>query len=294
MVSYRQWGRWSKREVVFVLRDNIHTLGDLAFSVRPTSRSREITRRIAYRVGPLRPDRRKELRSRIAFYAQFITTDDLCFDVGANIGNRVAAFHALGAEVVAVEPQVTCVAELARRYGWSSRVAILPVGLADKEGTQTLRIASFDQISSMSDEWLDAVRSTRRFGAESWSSERETRVTTLDRLVKAFGVPHFCKIDVEGFELKVLQGLSVAVPALSFEFTPECIGMARGCVEHLSTLARYEYNYSIGESMRLALPTWVGHDEIGWMLSALPGVPPLFGDVYARRREAGDSPECLA
>jgi FkbM family methyltransferase len=281
-------------EAVFMFPDNAHALGDLAVSAPVASRSREMARRIACHVGPLRLGRRKGHQDRIAFYAQFITAGDLCFDVGANVGNRIAAFHALGAQVVAVEPQDSCLSELARRYGWSSRIAILPVGLADREGTQTLRIASFDQISSMSAEWLDAVRSTGRFGAESWPSDRQVRVTTLDKLIDAFGLPRFCKIDVEGFELKVLQGLSVAVPALSFEFTPECIGIARGCIERLSQLAEYEYNYSIGESMRFALPAWVGPDGIGRMLSAFPGVPPLFGDVYGRRRGTGGGRDSAA
>jgi FkbM family methyltransferase len=274
-----------------VLQDSAGALGDLVVSVPPVSRSRETARRIACQVGPLRPGRRKGHKGWVAFYAKFITAGDLCFDIGANVGKRVAAFHALGADVVAVEPQDSCLSELVRLYGWSSRIAILPVGLADREGTQTLRLASFDQISSMSDEWLDAVRSTGRFGAESWPGRREIRVTTLDKLIEAFGVPRFCKIDVEGFELNVLHGLSVAVSALSFEFTPECMSIARCCIDYLSQLAEYEYNYSIGESMRFVLPTWVQRDGIERALSAIPGAPPLFGDVYARRQAMGDSRE---
>jgi FkbM family methyltransferase len=45
-------------------------------------------------------------------------------------------------------------------------------------------------------------------------------MTTLDELIGKHGVPVFIKIDVEGFEEAVLQGLSQPVRALSFEFTP--------------------------------------------------------------------------
>src|SRR5262245_55918355 len=43
-----------------------------------------------------------------AFYSSFLAPGDLCFDVGANIGNRVKIFLAIGARVVAVEPQREC------------------------------------------------------------------------------------------------------------------------------------------------------------------------------------------
>lgn len=39
------------------------------------------------------------------FYGQFVRPGDLCFDVGAHAGNRVRAWRALGARVLAIEPQ---------------------------------------------------------------------------------------------------------------------------------------------------------------------------------------------
>ena len=37
---------------------------------------------------------------------------------------------------------------------------------------------------------------------------------------KEFGKPAFCKIDVEGYEYKVIKGLSEPLNTVSFEFTP--------------------------------------------------------------------------
>ncbi len=39
------------------------------------------------------------------FYKEFLGPGDLGFDIGAHAGNRVRAWRALGARVVAVEPQ---------------------------------------------------------------------------------------------------------------------------------------------------------------------------------------------
>ena len=56
------------------------------------------------------------------FYAPFIRPGDLCFDVGAHVGNRVAAWRRLGARVVAVEPQAHLHGWLRRLYGRSPDV----------------------------------------------------------------------------------------------------------------------------------------------------------------------------
>ncbi|MEN8172361.1 MAG: hypothetical protein ABFS03_05715, partial [Chloroflexota bacterium] len=45
----------------------------------------------------------------LGFYSQFIASNDLCFDVGANRGSRTKIFRQLGTRVVAVEPQAACV-----------------------------------------------------------------------------------------------------------------------------------------------------------------------------------------
>ena len=45
-------------------------------------------------------------------YGQFVRPGDLVFDVGAHVGDRIAAFRRLGARVVAVEPQPALVRTL--------------------------------------------------------------------------------------------------------------------------------------------------------------------------------------
>jgi hypothetical protein len=53
----------------------------------------------------------------VDFYGKFVKADDLCFDVGANIGNRVGPLLRLGAKVVAVEPQKKYHRMLKYKYG---------------------------------------------------------------------------------------------------------------------------------------------------------------------------------
>ncbi|UCF00102.1 MAG: hypothetical protein JSV82_03285, partial [Planctomycetota bacterium] len=52
----------------------------------------------------LKGKEREQLAKELDFYSQLIKRDDLCFDIGANIGDKTNVFVHLGAVVVAVEP----------------------------------------------------------------------------------------------------------------------------------------------------------------------------------------------
>ena len=68
----------------------------------------------------------KYLPLRVNFYKKFINPNDLVFDVGANVGNRVGAFLKCHAKVVAVEPQPYCVKILREKF--DDKITIEPVG----------------------------------------------------------------------------------------------------------------------------------------------------------------------
>jgi hypothetical protein len=105
--------------------------------------------------------------------------------------------------------------------------------------------------------------------------------TTLDQLIERYGLPSFCKLDVEGSEAEALQGLSVALPGLSFEFVPAAVELALGCLDRLASLGRYEFNYTMGESTRWRSPAWLGVKGMAARLAGLP-VDSRSGDIYAR------------
>jgi len=225
------------------------------------------------------PFRRRRLSQ---FYARFIRPGDLCFDIGAHVGSRLGAWLPLGARIVAVEPQPDCMALLRRWYGNRPDIILVEQAVGAAPGVAELLVsARTPTVTTLSPDWIEAVRRERGFATVRWDQRLPVPVTTLDELISRHGLPAFCKIDVEGYELEVLQGLSQALPALSFEYLAAALAVARAGIDRLEALGRYEYNWSPGERRRLQSPNWLSAYQ---MLAALPAAARqgASGDIYAR------------
>jgi FkbM family methyltransferase len=228
-----------------------------------------------------RPGRQRGLRR---LYAPFAGPGDLVFDVGAHLGDRSAAFAALGARVVALEPNPDLVPWLHRMVGGRDRVTIQPEAVGRKPGTARIALSdAYPTLSTLAEEWRGSIADRNRsFQGVRWEREVEVPVTTLDALIEQHGEPRFCKIDVEGFEAEVLAGLSCPVDALSIEFVRGGLEIAAACVDRLQSLAPYRFNAIAGEGRRFELAEWVGATEIlKWIQAGAAGVSS--GDLYARR-----------
>lgn len=221
-------------------------------------------------------------QSMLEFYSQFVSRSELCFDVGANIGNRVKIFLKLGANVIAVEPQPECVAIMRTAFGNNRQFKVVQKALGESEGEAEIMISNANTISSLSSEWIQAVRLSGRFFEYSWNKKEIVPLTTLDRLIEQHGIPAFIKVDVEGFEFQVIKGLTQPVKLLSFEFIPEFIEATFECIDHLQRLGDIRLNYSVGESLQLALEQWVPPQEMVEILRGFRDDNRLFGDVYVR------------
>lgn len=241
---------------------------------------RDLVSRKLRRFGPMRAIYRaafgsegRSRRNMIArFYSQFLNPGDLIFDIGANIGVYAESLQSIGARVVAVEPNPEC----AQQIGWTTStewVTVVNAAVGDKIGTGKLFVNEANVLSSMSSE---QVRAERR---KAWVREIDVSVVTIDSLIDRYGMPRFIKLDVEGFEVEVLSGMSRQPEYLSFEFHGNNLAKVQACFEKLSPLSQYDF--VIEEPTKLEIGRWVEQAELLNCLKQLRGLG-VFGDVIAK------------
>lgn len=217
----------------------------------------------------------------------FIQSGDLVFDVGANIGNKAELYLSLGAKVVCVEPQPNLVKTLSDRFNNNPNIYIENIGLSDKKGILDLSVCSVaNTISTFSEEWVTRSRFSSSY---VWDHKIQVGVDTLDSLISKYGLPRFCKIDVENYEHIVLQGLNQKIQCISLEFAIETLqSNTQKCLDRLVSLGFSEFNFTLGVANRLILDKWVDSVELIKELEysvehrGIEGGGLIWGDFYAR------------
>jgi FkbM family methyltransferase len=185
--------------------------------------------RTAFRA--LNSDIKKQQSREVAFYSALFPPGSLCFDVGANLGQKTEVLLDCGARVISVEPNPLCHPTLKHLFGSNKKCEIVLSAVGSTNGFIDLHVHSTDATASVRPDWDKQV-----FGMDRGTTSVKTPIATLDNLIERYGRPDFLKIDVEGFEIEVLSGLSSLVPLLSFEYHAAEINRAEDCLVILRKL----------------------------------------------------------
>jgi FkbM family methyltransferase len=225
------------------------------------------------------PGRARRMRRH---YRPLVPPGSLCFDIGAHVGHHSRIWRGLGARVVMVEPQPRLADFLQRWLVQDEACVLVREALGAHEGETTLFVSRrAPTVSTLSAEWIARVQQEPGFARVAWDEQVRVPVTTLDALIGRYGLPTFCKIDVEGHEEAVLAGLSRPLPALSFEYIPATRDVAAACITRLEQLGRYRYAASEGEQFRPG--PWLDAAGMQAWLQAQPA-DSRSGDIYALGR----------
>jgi FkbM family methyltransferase len=198
--------------------------------------------------------------------AEFVRPGATVWDVGANIG--LFSFAAAGlagprGRVYAVEPDLWCVQLLRRTAGLQvpGRASVYPIAAAvsDRCGVQELHIAMRSRASN----------ALAGHGQSQTGGIRESHLVvtvSLDWLLEFLPPPDVVKIDVEGAELKVMQGARVLLqrhrPVVVCEVSPE---LGREVAQFLGSLG-----YSLSDG-GVPAPERRPLESAPWNALALPG-----------------------
>ncbi|MDH3214405.1 MAG: FkbM family methyltransferase, partial [Myxococcales bacterium] len=138
----------------------------------------------------------------------------IVFDVGANVGGwALAVLERLGkrARLYCFEPSASTFSALVENLGQRENVELLNFGLGDREESTELRTnAALSGLASIYPRRLDHV-------GVSLDHSEPVRLRRLDDFCRERGIDHigFLKLDVEGHELKVLEGAKNMLDAVA-------------------------------------------------------------------------------
>ena len=238
---------------------------------------------IFYKLMKIKRSEKKEsvaINRKIDFYKLFLNKGDLCFDVGANIGNKSDLFLKIGCNIVAIEPQKYCSRFLHLRF--SNHLEVVKKALSFENGRGEIITSDADTVSTMSVDWLKKMK-RKRFQNLEWDKTESVEVTTLDNLISLYGVPKYIKIDVEGYELNVIKGLNQPVEIISFEVNfPESNKITYDCIKELKKLGEFVCNYALGEVPKYILYDWLKPDDFLNHLKMNQTDEMPWGDIYIK------------
>ena len=197
------------------------------------------------------------------FYQKIIkyTGSKLIFDIGANYGEKAIIFARIADKVVCVEPSKTAVQVLNDRFSAFKNVVIRRNGVGSYDGIALFHeFAKEHAYSTFSDKWDDHVSA---FAGKSLADE--VSILTIDSLISIYGQPDFIKIDVEGWEIEVIRGISSPIKLISFEcnlnqFLQESIES----IHYLSKICeKAKFNYCLTEPPEnLELKQWASAEQM--------------------------------
>lgn len=220
--------------------------------------------------------------NQVAFYKQLIKPNSLCFDIGANIGLKSKIFLQLGAKVVAVEPQASCVAILQREIGNKATIVAKGVGAANE--VKDFYVSNNFELSSFNKEWINTLP-VEEYGDTQIKQVEKIEIITLDNLIKQYGKPDFIKIDVEGFEIEVLKGLNEHFNTLSFEFfVSQSTNELLQCLDILqSKFNGLSVNFTNGNvSTKFNLDKWLSLNDFITYVKHTNFKSMIAGDIYVK------------
>jgi len=191
------------------------------------------------------------------FYSNLIDKNELCFDIGANTGEKSRLFLKTGAKVVAFEPQEECVSRLSKIKRQYKNFDFHTIAIGVIDGVKKLHLSNYSEIATLSNVFVSLYKKRN----VQWLDQRDVKTITINTAIQRYGLPYFCKIDIEGYEYEVLSTLQYNIALIEFEVV---VGFKQKAIDTITFLdnSHTTYNYTLNEQPFFQLNTWVDLKKI--------------------------------
>lgn len=158
---------------------------------------------------------------------------NLCFDIGANVGNWSLKNIKNYNTIIAVEASETTFKKLKENVSENNNIIALNFAVCDfpEEFVKFYECES-DVLSSIDEKWLNGEKSRFKVNYK----ETFSRTITIDKLIEIYGIPDLIKIDVENAEYSCIKSLTQKCKQLCFEWASESLDITLNCLNYLYKL----------------------------------------------------------
>lgn len=205
----------------------------------------------------------------------------LCFDIGANIGDTTQWFLDNGYDkVIALEPGAEAFIQLFQRFHNDSHVILHYLAVSSQPGPIEFWNSNWHTTSTAHKNW---VANSRFAGKCAWNLITKNAIT-LDELIELHGTPNFLKVDVEGYELEVLKGLTkCGIRNIGFEWSEEEYTQLNDTAKHLKNLGYNQFSFTyddhLSDMKNLTYSEW---GNLKLHLDIIPSRKEKWGMIYSR------------
>ena len=206
----------------------------------------------------------------------------LIFDIGANVGNFTEAClnKIPDSKIIAVEPNNFLIEHLRKRFKLNS-VQILNFLVSNQTDifVPFYENKTADTISTASTDWIYNSRFSHN---SQWLPPIDKQTITIDKMISLYGIPDLIKIDVEGYELQVLRGLTRKVNKLCFEWAEEGKESIVESCSYLENLGYQDFGYILGDDYLREPTRWVSKTELLKIMNMQPERKSAWGMIWVR------------
>jgi len=166
------------------------------------------------------------------------------FDIGSNIGNWALSNIDNCDKIISIEASPITFNKLKDNCK-NDKIILLNYAVCNNNCNDiTFYHADCDVLSTINKDWL--TDNTSRFFNCKYT-EITCKTTTIDNLIREYGVPDLIKIDVEGGEYECVLSLSQKVKLLCFEWASEVNEITFKCIDYLFSLGYNKFYIQNGD-----------------------------------------------
>lgn len=197
---------------------------------------------------------------------------DLALDIGAYTGDSIVGIKSMGYKnIICFEPDPANFSKLKTKYGNDPSLTLVRCAVSDRDRDviKMYSTRNLPFLNTLDKTWITGTRHKQYFRPNQFE-EFDVKTVKLDTFIKSLNKSiGYIKIDVEGHEKQVLDGMSFKSELLSFEWISEKLEMNLSCIQRLVVLGYTKFTICFGEELPTKLSIWLDNNKLSTALMEL-------------------------